>query len=344
MEQNPVIISQSKEAEADYNVIKILALAAAEVFFGLCAVYFFNSFVAQVDYHYLLWASFFSLFFFALMTLNTFLVKSLYKLQGIVFIVTLLPLLIFYNRLFPVPSYPLIGGAVLFAIVMGVGIRHGARTLQNSLKVRFFEVARVVLPKVVTGFLIFLSVLVYANYFEWGNFNPALGQKIVDETLHSGEPLARFLIPDISFDKPLKEVLDAFTERELQKSDIVAQNDAQISFSKLTGDAKAKAIAEVSGRLRASLEKSFGELNVNEPVNSIVYGLIKKYIDTLGPLGQSIFGIGTIILVFFLLKGVVILFYWLINFVAFLIFKFLLAIKFAHISVETRSRDFISLS
>ena len=55
-------------------------------------------------------------------------------------------------------------------------------------------------------------------------------------------------------------------------------------------------------------------------------------------------GIGTAALVFFSLKGIVALFYWLIELLAFLVFKFLLTIRFAHVSAEMRSREFISLS
>ncbi|KKU98641.1 MAG: hypothetical protein UY32_C0018G0002 [Candidatus Jorgensenbacteria bacterium GW2011_GWC1_48_8] len=178
------VIKESREEEIDRSFWKAVIIAVLAAFFVFFAVSSFNKFLLSVQGTDLLWCFVFALLFFVLFLLQVFFVKSRLKMVPLILLETLAPLLVFYSRFFNGPGTPLylvFGAAVLFLALLSSSIR-GQRELSNSLEIRFFSIVKSVLPRAVTGFILFLSAVFYLNYFVWGNFNQNVGRAIVNET------------------------------------------------------------------------------------------------------------------------------------------------------------------
>ncbi|MEK7086759.1 MAG: hypothetical protein AAB935_00685, partial [Patescibacteria group bacterium] len=83
--------------------------------------------------------------------------------------------------------------------------------------------------------------------------------------------------------------------------------------------------------------------NGNDTLNKAIFLGIKNYIKNFPPNFTAVFGIVTALVFFAILKSVAVLFYWLVEIVALIVFKILLISGFAYISIENRSREFILL-
>lgn len=348
MTQTPLIISQSREVESDTSVWKITLVGVVGAILGFCGAYFANRFLETGDYGFIWFSVLWSGLFFSVCVLSVFFIKSPRALKSIAFAWGLVPVAFLFPHLFSVnPSYPLIAALLVYAFALAAGVRHGSGILSNSVHIKFFEVAKSTLPKVVTGFLILLSVLVYLNYFEWGKFNERLGRALVSQSLVAGEPALKVWLPAVSFTDTVREFFSSIAESQLRNAtpDIVTRSlsEYQGGFAELPSAQKAMLVTALADEMQGSLEKFTGPLDRNAPMSDAVYQGLKGYAGRLPAEMQAWGGILVALLVFATLKGVAFLFYWLIEGLTFVIFKLLLVTNFAHIATEMRAREFIVL-
>ena len=348
MSPNPTVISQSKEPEEDRSLWKIIILALLGAGFVFVATYFFNKFLLTADYSNLFFSFLFVGIFLVVMILQVFFIKDGLKMAGVTFLQGIAPLIVFYPKIYPVPSLILIAGSLIFFIFMVSAAIKGQRVLANSLEVRFFFTARNVLPRVFTGFLIFFTIVLYLNYFLWGNFNDELGKVLVGQTLNSSQPIVGIVYSDISFNKTVQNFLDVIAENQLRKIRPGMAggtgDEFAIDFQSLSSPEKAEVIRQFSLGLKKKLEKIVGPLSASAPVTGEVFRIIKNYFSGLSDVLKSALGLVLALAFFFGVKGIATLLYWFIELVAFVLFKFLLITGFARISLENRGREFVMLS
>jgi hypothetical protein len=342
------VISQSKEPEIDRSLLKIIFLGFFTVGFVFLAVYFFS------QYLLLGWLRFFwgtiaaAAAALSLNILNVFFVKSRAKLNLIIFLESLAPLVIFWNKIYPTPSKVLLGGAAVFFVFLLIGASRSAKLLANGLKIQFWFTAKPFLTKAVSGFLIFLSVIFYLYYFQWGKFNDVLGQKFLDVFLVNAEPFLRFQLGNVSFRSSMDDFLKEVAETQLKRIKLTiserSEQNFEGDFANLPPELKKQAIEKASLALKENLEKTFGPLDSKKEVRIIIYEIIKKYFENLRKQFKLLWDIGIVIIFFFTLKGLAALFNWLIIFIAFVLYKLAIVTGFAYVTLESRSREFILLS
>lgn len=348
MPPTPVIISQSREAEVDRSILKIILLAVFGIGLNILAAYMFLQFLSDLKASNFLGWLFVFLCFLILVVLETFFIKSFAKLQVIMFLHGIAPLSLLFSQLYPKPSVLILIGGALFAFFLMEGAGRGWKLLTNSLVIKFSQIARNILPKAIVGALVFASILTYVYYFEMGKFTDRLGQSIVYETLSSAEPILKIWFPGASFNQNAQEFLEKIAETELHKmpENVIggAATSIQIDFNALPPQVRAKIIREAAAQIRISLEKVAGPLPDGEMVKDIIFSIIKKYVVDFSIKTSWLFGILVVVAVFFTLKGILSLLKWLIILIAFVLFKFLIITGFAYTNLETRSREFVLLS
>ena len=350
MVPNPLIISQAKDLEEDQNAFKIFILTALGVVLIFTAISTANLFLTTARGAYFWWSLLANIFFLILSVLQAFFIKSGARMFLITFIESVSTLVIFYKYLYyPKSSLILFSAPLLLFVFLFLAINHGSKILSNNVKIQFIWVARTIIPKAVTGLLLFLVILVYLNYFEWGKFNEKLGKALVNQILIGATPIFRIWAPDYSSSQTTQNFLNDIAENQLSKFKPSFLKGSPfdfeaVDFDKLTEEQKEVLINQTSKELELAFENMLNNsLNSKEPLNQTVYRLINDYFKKLTPQVKSMFGLITAALLFFFLKGIAILFYWLIEFLSFIIFKFLIAVGFAHISSETRGREFVLL-
>ncbi|MDI6734141.1 MAG: hypothetical protein QMD50_01440 [Patescibacteria group bacterium] len=344
--QNPTIISQSKEIEVDQSFYKIVILGVFAAGLNVAGVYFFNQFLITAESGNLILSLIAGILFLALIILQVFLIKSRFRLGLLMFVEAFAPVVLFYSRftVFNEIPFPLVIGAVIFFVFLCVASMRGHRTLANSLKIKFWVVAKSVTPKATSGLLLFFAVLIYLNYFKWGNFNETLGQRFVSESIRSSEAAIRIWIPNFSSNKPIGDTINDFIESQLKNMKADKSGDLKVNFDQLPEAAQKIMIEEAAKGIKGYLGKTLSSFNVKDSLSDVVYRFLKNYAERLSATSKSMVGIVISLLIFFALKGIAALFYWFIELIGYLIFKFVLVTNFAHINLETRSREFVILS
>jgi len=348
MNGNPVVVSQSLEEEVDRSLWKILLLVLLAAFLNVGAIHYFNQFLLTGQFGYFLVSAVLGGFFLAFIVLDTMLIKDWKKLQFAMILFVVAPLILYYEKLYPVPSQILLIGSVIFLVLLSSASRRGFNLQSALLKVKFSSIAKVILPKAAAGLFIFLTILLYLQYFEWGKFDEKVGKNFLFQSLSAAEPIVKIFYTNFSFNYPISKVLNAIAEAQLKKSrpDFLSSitSDLSLDFSKLPEKTQKKLIEQAVGEIKKFLVSLLGDLNDQMTVKDYIFDFLKNRVQ--GFLGQAKFAFGFIVAAIFfsLLKSIEVSLRWLIVFAGFLIYKFLLAINFAHIGLETRSREFVVLS
>lgn len=341
MIDNYTIVSQSKEEEADRSAVKALILGLAGAGLSVVTAYAAQLFFATAEMRFLVGGLVAGFFFLVVLILEGFFVKSALLLKTIAVLQGMAPLALFVGRLYPSPSIPLIAGAVLAAAFLAGGVGHGAHVLKNSMKVRFVAVARAFLPKLLTGVLLFATVLFYVNYFAWGGFSESLGRKFTGQLLKASEPAVAVVWSGVRLDQTVGELLSRVAERQLRSAPVEGTDG--ISFSRLPPEFQKRAVHDTAEALRGLLSERVGPLANDEKVTDAAYRIAATYVARVSPGTQAVAGVVFALAFFLSLKGFFSLFLWLVAFAAYLFFKLLVAVGFAHVATESVTREFVIL-
>ncbi len=349
MTPGPTVTAQATEAEVDRSALKIILLALFGAGCSVLSAKLFLNFLLEIrtDFFFLWIAA--AIVFLVVILLQTILIKSRMRLMGIMFVQGIIPLALFPDQLYPSLSMPLVIGAGLFVIFLIFGSHKGWKFLQESLTIRFSFMAKLVLPKVVMGMIFFLLSVLYVQYFELNKFTNTLGESIVSEALIASEPVVKLWFPTVNFNQNVKSFFESVAEAQLRNIRVeTTRNDGarvSVEFKTLTDDMKKTIVADVGEKVRAMFEeKANSPFSPNASIKSAIFLAAKKYIQGSSESMGSMFPVIVIVVAFFTFKGIFSLIHWLISLLAFFVYKFLVAIGFAYINLESRSREFVLLS
>lgn len=347
MSPNPTVIKESEESEEDRSFWKVLiftALGAGALFLSF---FLFDKFLIEGNLVRLLGSAVFAALFVAFFVIQVFFTKSSMKLVLLSFVQAVAPLLLFTDRFSS--SFPGIlaaAFAVFFVFLFGAAL-YGKKEIANSLNIRFFQVSRKIVTRVTAGILIAFSVQLYLTYFVWGGFNENFSRRLVNQTLAASEPIVKTIFTEVSFGGTVDQFFRTLAEDQLSKIKVgggSGAGEAAVEFRLLPPAEQERIVGEVSSTLRQEAEKFMGPLNAEKPINGEIFRIIKEYVDGVPQATRSVFSVIVAVLFFFSAKGIVFLFYWLPEFIAFIIFKIAIVTGFAFINLESRTREFILLS
>jgi hypothetical protein len=92
------------------------------------------------------------------------------------------------------------------------------------------------------------------------------------------------------------------------------------------------------------LEKSSGvKINAQEPVGKIIYDFLVIKFNQLNESIKNLITLGIFVILFFVIQTIFIPVKWLLSFVLFLVYMSLLAVRFAGIRLEQRSKEVLHL-
>jgi len=343
------VTAQANEAEIDRSVLKIILLALLGAGLSVLSVKLFLNFLLNVQgVFFFLWLAA-AVAFLVVILLQTIFIKSKMKLVGVMFFQGIVPLVLFVDQLYPVTSVLLMVGAGFFTLFLVLGSYKGWRFLGESLTIRFSFMAKIVLPKVVMGMIFLLLSVLYIQYFELNKFTDTLGESIVSETLIASEPVVKLWFPNISFNQSVKSFFESVAEAQLRSIRVeTTRSDGvrvSVEFKTLTDEMKKQIIVDAGEKVRMAFEeKSASPFSPDTSMKSAIFLATKKYVQSNSEKMGNLFPAIVLLVAFFTFKGIFSLIHWLISLIAFLIYKFLVAVGFAYINLESRSREFILLS
>lgn len=346
--QTPVVISQSKESEADTNAIKIIVLAALAIAASAASAWFASRSVISFGAPETLAAFVCYALFACIVILFALFVKTAWVRALALSLAGLIPLAVWFDLIYPTPSYIFLSGVGIFAAFITFAAGDGARRLVNSVHIRFFEIARETAAKFLTGLLIFAGTFSYAYFIERGHLTEEVGKDMIHAVLAAADPVTRSLIPNASLaNQTAGEFFAVLGERAFeeidQQSDSGEYPGVRGDFSLLSPQMKAQLFAEATANVKASFETRFGPIADDESVVSVIFRLVKDFIGNAGTVARDALAASVIIAVLSAIKGLSFLAIWIVELIAFLMFKFLVATGFARVTSELRTREFVVL-
>ncbi len=353
MEPGLQVISESKEVEEDRSLWKVILLGLLGIGAGFGVFHYFESFLINLDT-----ASFWMfvvlfVIFLDLTILQVLLVKNFWKIFLIGFLEVFSPIFYFQGE-FGNPNANYLRILILSFCVgfyfVFIGLRRGYRMAENSLKIRFFEISRRILPRVASGLLLILATVFYLSYFSWNLTPPNIGQITVGNMLDTLKPVSNVIFPSggvIDKNENVSQLVQDLALAKVKETKVSISDQGQtieVPFLNLPQEYKTQVVNQVVSQIEGGLKSQFSTFDPNDTVLEFVYSVLNQYFLKfellLGVYAPVVIAFG----LFFLAKGTLAMFYWLIELIAFLILKMLLVFGFAYTNLETRAREFLLLS
>jgi hypothetical protein len=326
---NPEPTKTTSEADVDYSLWKIALIVSLGVFSAIGSGYF----IAKNN---LLLSAISIIFLFIFFCLQAFLIKGFGKISFAVLLQSIA--LVSASGLVKVGEIPtlvfLAAGALFFIFVL-LGERAGRRYAENCLKLDFLKTTYVVLPKVIIGMIVFISVIYGAT------FNPAkaLSPAAFSSMFRPLNPILNSYSPGFSFEMKTKDFLKKIAE------DLLRKQLKPGEFEKIPDRTRVEAIDKISADFEKQLETSLGPIDPGKTIGENLYVFIDQKISRLlSSFPPARVSLVAGVIMFVLLKSVSFLFIWPTAFFGFLLYELLIIVNFARVSLEARSREIVLLN
>ncbi|MEK7555371.1 MAG: hypothetical protein AAB516_00945, partial [Patescibacteria group bacterium] len=147
----------SNEAEVDRSMVKIGALAAVGVISFFLFGFFLKLFILEKAGDSFIFLAVAAIVFLIIFFFQIFFIKTSQWINLIISLESLGLAVGFYDK---ISSTLLLAVLAVFLILLWANYS-GRREFQNTLKIRFFQISRIVFPKAIMGLALFASVAYY---------------------------------------------------------------------------------------------------------------------------------------------------------------------------------------
>lgn len=315
------------DIEADYSFWKVTVvfsvMAVFAFFFGLSLVYLpFSRAIAA------------GLLFSAFLTLQPILIKGFQRMALSTAIGTAALFLPVFLSSKGIPLLVLVISAVASFGMFMWGQYAGKMELENTLRIKFSKLAGSILSKSLSAVALIIA-LVYGWSF---NIDIIFSEQSMERIIAISSPVIGYYIPNFSPDMPLRDFLEVSARQSLAGNNV-------ISFNLMPETLKQQLINQTIDSSRKSLENNFG-VSVDLD-SSFKNNLIKSVTDKFkAPVSAIPKGQVSLVATMFLFVGLrtgLWLLSWLAVMLSFLIYQIVLAVNFAQLSLEPRSKEVILL-
>ncbi len=209
----------------------------------------------------------------------------------------------------------------------------GRQEMENSMELKFLKVIRPQLNKMITA-LVLMGVLLYLP--QWDAQRSFFSETSFDRLYSFSSSFAGRLYPELNFNSSMETFIRSFARLQLKDDP---------GFFLLLAPAQERIITESASKLM----QSFGQgLNINfspqQPLSRVFYDFLLDKLKVWEERFGSQFLFAWAVVVFFLLRGVGTLFYWLVAGLAFFLYELALALDWIHLLGESRTHETIEYS
>ncbi len=317
MPEDSLITKGPEVADVNRSVWKVWATVVVPVLAAFGASFFFIN-------GNLLWGGILAVLFLSLFALQVFFLKEFGYLALTILLETVVLLVPYYHISF---NYLAISAVAILVCLAG-GALAGRRELENTLRVPFSRVARKALAGGATGLLLGMAILgaVSNGAFSYNSVVKTLLDPVIT-------PVMKYYSPDYTPDMSVRGVLTQIARR------------TQPAIDKLPPATANKVLNDAVNAASAQLKASLGvEINLDATISANVTDLFAKKVGTMGlPTELLIYAVVFLLLWATIRFAAAIISYPLLV-VAFVLFEILIAVGFAVVQLESRSREIVLLS
>ncbi len=242
-------------------------------------------------------------------------------------IINSLALALFFYQAF---SFYFIVALLILIGFLYLSVRRGRSEMENLMKVSIFRIVRASIGYGLTALIIFLGAALILN--SQFSFTREKVDKLVDATL---TPLAKRYVPDFSPEMKMETFLTKLAERNLV---------ANKGFQALSASLKKEAIGQSVVELQRQIEGSLGaKLQLNQSVAENIYQVLLIKVGSLTPVAKLYWSLLLVGLIWLTIKSVEFLIYLPFAILVFIVYELLLALDFAKVEFEPRSKEVVLL-
>lgn len=313
--------SIKQETEIDISAIKINAIALV----GLLISFGFAFFVSRLCQSFgdpftnTIFAFVLGVLFLAFVFLQAILVKEKARVAVVLFLqsgVMLIPFIYFLS------VFTIVGFIITFLMFLWGSLSLKSE-LQLSMKVRSFRLSKIILPKAITGLSIFV-VACYMSIFQ--NSGLLVTPETFKKIILPAEAIANIIMPDSNF-----SLEDSFSKA-------IAKLRPEIL--KLPKEQQAEAIKQQQDSFSKLLQT---DIEANDILINIFYSSYSQNIGKVSPDSKLLVLLVVGVLLFLIVRSIGTPISWLVALVSAAIFEILIALGFATIVLETRSKEIVIL-
>ncbi len=304
--------SVKREAEVDMSALKINGMAVTGMILAFAFSFSLLKVFAGGGTPFVITVIVAAALFLVMIFLQTLFVKDSGRLSILLFLETVAMFLPFIFQF----SGFLIAGAVITYLFLLWGSMSGKSEMQQAMKIKIWRLSKFVLPKAVTAISIFIAAA-YISFFQ--DQNLVVSKETFMKIIPTVDVVTSFVYPGISFNDSFESVLSTISGEQKLTAE-------QVEESRL----KLKELVKIDFEARDSL-------------TNIIYDAYKNYAIMI-PSGQKILILIVLgIALFFTVRTVGAPVYWLVALLTALIYEILLALGFAVVVLETRSKEIVLL-
>jgi hypothetical protein len=332
MTDRGLLNQEGSQVDEDKSIAKISTLAGIAVVFSLLFGFFLKSAVLNGSHNASILSFSFASLFLAFYFLNAIFIKSTWRSNLIIAFECAAFLVIFYDMI----SINLLLGALVSFLILVWGNYSGRDEMGNALKIKFWHLAKRVLPKAIFALALFTGVA-YAGAAIGEKNDSFVSQSTFDRiarpVLENG--LVRKFFPGFDASLPAGQLFENMARSQVEKS-------GQLSL--LPESAKNLLVSQAAEQTEQKLSEFFGvTLDSNLDILSAIYRGIAEKSASLSDNQKMIFPITVAIFLFLIIVGLAFPIRLLISLIAFLFYEIFLALGFSELALEGRSREIILL-
>lgn len=326
----------SNAAEVDVSMTKIVGLGGASAIVALAAGLFVGIFLEGGGGGFAIAASVAGMLLLALFFLNTIFIKTPWVGNFVIFSECAALVCGAWNVL---GSASVMGGLLACAIMIGAA-HTGRDYVQNLLKIRLWQVARVTLPRAILALAVFVSAVSYSSIekviAQQEEFFVSI-ETFENIVLQSASLVSR-AIPEIDLTKSAGEVFVNIATRQVE-------NIAEVGT--LPPSAKKQLINQTRDELQKQIASYFNAnpqaINLNEEASKELYALTAQRFSELNEASQKRIAAVVSIIIFLTVASMVFPVRLCVAVIAIILYETLLGLNFARVTLEGRSREIIIL-
>lgn len=320
--------------EVDRALSKIVCLAGFAVVSAFGFSYFLLRYIENGDSGFFWLGAGSGIIFLSVFLLNVFFIKARWRANLIIFIEALGLLAGLYSQF----SLSLFWGILAAALILIWAGEAGLAEIKNLLTVKFWRVGKRSLPKAILALSLVSGIAYYLNVAksDWREpKNFLISEPTFEKIIKPTSPLLKKFFPAVDLESATGDVLRNLALDQVEKNPefkILSQSQKKVIIEKLIEESE-KQLGEATG-IKLGREKRVGE--------NLYYILLQKIVE-LPEKVQSVIPQAAAALIVLTILSVSWLIRWLATVMAWIIYEILLALGFAVLAMEGRSREIVLL-
>ncbi|OGZ52628.1 MAG: hypothetical protein A3B25_00320 [Candidatus Ryanbacteria bacterium RIFCSPLOWO2_01_FULL_48_26] len=264
--------------------------------------------------------------FSILSTIQVFFTKAFRRRILVIILQTICILVPFYG--YDTMFLAVAAGIYMFFVICGELLAYGE--LENCIEIRFFKIARTSLKKLTTALVLLMVILYLPQWDEKKAFIPREGFKSLYAWTTN---IIRNFYPGIDFNSTFISFTRSFARSGLQGSK---------EFDDLSLVNKEVMVEQVSVQIATNISKSLdAAIFPEDSMADVFYNSILKLLANLKDRFKQSFLLIWALSVFFIIRGIGVIFYWIASLVSFILYELLLTSGFVHIVGITKTHEVI---